>query len=189
MEHVPERPEPLPQEVFGSATLARSWAPSEAALIGACGAPNQGSLSGTSGPPCGAIGMTMGMTPDGTGFLMPSLFNLSLDLDDIDNGGARSLSAELDEAAWRSSEATRYAQLVSEARKLYPKKAGRIEHHHVAPKYLGGDKKGRTVPIDAAYHQLITNEFRRLHPYGSARPTPQRLSELMRQVYSKYPLP
>jgi hypothetical protein len=45
------------------------------------------------------------------------------------------------------------------------------------------------VPLDAAYHQQITNEFRRLHPYGSEVPSPARVQEIMRQVYDKYPLP
>ncbi len=79
--------------------------------------------------------------------------------------------------------------LVRSAQRQYPNKAGRIEQHHVTPKYLGGDAKGPLVPLDGAYHQQIANEFRRLHPYGSQKPSPERLQEIMRQVYDKYPLP
>jgi hypothetical protein len=46
--------------------------------------------------------------------------------------------------------------LVKAAQSKFPGKAGKIEQHHVTPKYLGGDPKGPTVPIDAAYHQEIT---------------------------------
>jgi len=64
-----------------------------------------------------------------------------------------------------------------------------VEQHHGTPKYLGGDPKGPTVPIDGAYHQEITNAFRELHPYGSPKPSPERLQEIMRQVYERFPLP
>jgi len=80
-------------------------------------------------------------------------------------------------------------ELVRAAQKEFPSKAGKIEQHHITPKYLGGDPKGPLAPFDAAYHQKITTEFRRLHPYGSEPPSPQRLQEIMRQVYEKYPLP
>lgn len=79
--------------------------------------------------------------------------------------------------------------LVKAAQKLYPNKAGKIELHHPIPQYLGGAKNQTLVPLDAAYHQVITNEFRRIHGYGLAKPSPQRLQEIMNQVYSKYPMP
>ncbi len=79
--------------------------------------------------------------------------------------------------------------LVRAAQARHPSKAGKIEYHHIVPKYLGGDPKGRTVPIDAAYHQDITNAFREFHPYGSPLPSPERLEETMRIVYERYPLP
>ena len=82
-----------------------------------------------------------------------------------------------------------YEELVDGARQLYPKKAFRIERHHITPKYMGGASDGPLSSIDAAYHQLITNEFRALHPYGSMIPTPERLAEIMRQVYTSFPLP
>jgi hypothetical protein len=61
--------------------------------------------------------------------------------------------------------------------------------HHIEPLYLGGPRSGSTAPLNAAYHQLITNEFRRLAPYGSEVPSAARVQETMRQVYEKYPLP
>lgn len=82
-----------------------------------------------------------------------------------------------------------YDELVDGARQLYPNKAYKTELHHITPKYLGGSADGPLSAVDAAYHQLITNEFRALHPYGSLKPTPERLKELMSLVYAKYPLP
>jgi hypothetical protein len=79
--------------------------------------------------------------------------------------------------------------LVRAAQRQFPGKAGKIEQHHITPEYIGGARNGPKVPLDAAYHQQITNEFRRLHPYGSEVPSPARVQEIMRQVYEKYPLP
>lgn len=55
------------------------------------------------------------------------------------------------------------------------------------PKYLGGDPDGETVPLPSAYHQLITNYFRQLWPYGSPKPSPEQLQQLMDQVYKRFP--
>ncbi len=82
----------------------------------------------------------------------------------------------------------RYLQQLEKARKLYPKKT-KIENHHRAPKYMGGDPKGPTVPIPGSYHQMITNEFRTLYPYGSGTATPNVMNRIMNQVYDTYPLP
>lgn len=79
--------------------------------------------------------------------------------------------------------------LVKAAQKLYPNKAGKIELHHITPKYLGGAKNGPLVPLDASYHQVITNEFRALWSYGKGVPSASELQNIMKQVYSKYPLP
>lgn len=79
--------------------------------------------------------------------------------------------------------------LVKAAQKLYPNKAGKIELHHITPKYLGGAKNGPLVPLDASYHQVITNELRALWPYGKGVPSATELQNIMKQVYSKYPLP
>ena len=81
----------------------------------------------------------------------------------------------------------RIARLTADAAKLYPKLAGKSHLHHVTPKYLGGAANGERVKLDAAYHQLITNEFRRLAPYRQPRPSPARLKKIKNQVYSKYP--
>ena len=83
----------------------------------------------------------------------------------------------------------RYEDLVNEAQKKYPQKADRIEYHHVHPKYLVGHDDGMIVPIDAAYHQMITNEFRIKWGYGKGA-APAWLSEkIMHEVYDKYPIP
>ena len=79
--------------------------------------------------------------------------------------------------------------LVAAARKVYPNKAGVTELHHSTPKYLGGAANGPRVPLDAAYHQQITNAFRDAWKYGQAQPPAAQVQQIMRDVYSKYPLP
>lgn len=79
--------------------------------------------------------------------------------------------------------------LVKAAQKLYPNKAGLTELHHITPKYLGGAANGPLVPLNGSYHQVITNEFRALWPYGKGVPSATELQNIMKQVYSKYPLP
>jgi len=77
---------------------------------------------------------------------------------------------------------------VNNAQQQYPNKAGRTENHHVTPKYLGGDPKGPTVPLDGAYHQLITNAFRNEWDYGTGQvPTPDELQDIMDRVYNQFP--
>jgi RHS repeat-associated protein len=77
---------------------------------------------------------------------------------------------------------------VKKANQRYPKKAGRPdENHHIVPQYLGGDPNGLAVSLPAAYHQLITNAFRNLWPYGSPKPSPKQLQRLMDQVYKQFP--
>ncbi len=83
----------------------------------------------------------------------------------------------------------RYRTLLREAERLYPEKVGRHEEHHFWPLYLGGPKNGTTFRIPATYHQLLTNAFRALHPYGSPRPSEQRAQEIMLKVYSQFPIP
>ena len=82
-----------------------------------------------------------------------------------------------------------YEGLLADAQAAYPGKAGVTELHHVTPKYMGGAADGPLAPLDAAYHQQITNEFRSLWPYGGPKPSPQQLQEIMQKVYQKYPLP
>jgi RHS repeat-associated protein len=76
---------------------------------------------------------------------------------------------------------------IQNAQNQYPNKTG-TQEHHITPKYLGGDPSGPTVPLDAAYHQLITNAFRQLWPYASGQPSPEQLQEIMDQVYNQYPI-
>jgi RHS repeat-associated protein len=71
---------------------------------------------------------------------------------------------------------------------LYPKKAGKVELHHITPQYLGGPKNGVLMPLDGAYHQQITNEFRKLMPYPASSISPAEVNKVMNQVYAKYPL-
>jgi RHS repeat-associated protein len=82
----------------------------------------------------------------------------------------------------------RLAALTVQARRLYPNLAGRFQDHHIWPKYLGGPANGPTWRIDAAYHQLITNEFRNAWPYGGVPPSTAEAQRIMREIYSKYPL-
>ena len=82
------------------------------------------------------------------------------------------------------------ADLAKQAQEAYPNKTGK-EFHHITPRYLGGAANGPTVEVDAAYHQLITNEFRRIATYGrdyTGLSSAER-QEIMNQVYSKVPLP
>ena len=87
---------------------------------------------------------------------------------------------------------SRYEAAVREAQSLFPQKAGKIELHHIRPKYLGGAKNGKLVPLDAAYHQVITNAFRKELPYGLGWTKKMEYNEWLeyaRRVYSQYPLP
>lgn len=89
-----------------------------------------------------------------------------------------------------ASGANKYSDdLVKSAQKLYPNKAGKTELHHITPKYLGGAKNGPRVPLDGAYHQQITNAFRKLRPYGKPKPTEAELNIILEKVYSQFPLP
>jgi hypothetical protein len=85
--------------------------------------------------------------------------------------------------------AGKIGKLVEEAKALYPGKAAAEELHHIFPKYLGGAADGATKAINGAYHQLITNEFRRLWPYGRGAPTLEKATQIMKEVYNKLPLP
>lgn len=79
--------------------------------------------------------------------------------------------------------------LIKDAQARYPNKAGKFEDHHEDPKYMGGDPKGPTRRIDAAYHQDITNEFRRHHGYGLGNLPEAQRKLIMDEVYKKFPLP
>ena len=61
-----------------------------------------------------------------------------------------------------SGAAAKITELTAKAQELYPKLAGILHDHHIHPQYMGGSANGVTVTIDGAYHQLITNAFRKL---------------------------
>jgi hypothetical protein len=66
-----------------------------------------------------------------------------------------------------------FESLAAEAELLYPKLAGRFQ----------------LLRLPAAYHQLMTNAFRQAWKYGKRVPTAEELTEILKQIYSKYPLP
>ena len=83
-----------------------------------------------------------------------------------------------------------YKQRMIEAKRQFPNLFGQSPHdHHVIPKFLGGPESGKTVKIDPAYHQLITNAFREEFPYKQPYPPVKRLLEILETIYSRYPLP
>jgi hypothetical protein len=82
----------------------------------------------------------------------------------------------------------RYHQALAEARARYPNHQGYQEHHFI-PIYLGGPKTGVTYQLQSAYHQAMTQEFRRQWGYGQGHPRPERLQQILINVYSKYPIP
>lgn len=47
----------------------------------------------------------------------------------------------------------------------------------------------RLIKLDGAYHQMITNEFRRIHGYGSGYLDITNRYRYMNDVYKKFPLP
>lgn len=82
----------------------------------------------------------------------------------------------------------RYFQAVADARARYPNLQGYQEHHFI-PMYLGGPRAGATYRLQSAYHQAMTQEFRRQWPYGQGQPPPERLQQILTEVYSRYPIP
>ena len=96
------------------------------------------------------------------------------------------------EVAGAVSKSEKIAELTREAESAYPQLAAKVtdELHHIIPKYLGGAEKGETVALRPAYHQLITNAFRKLAPYGEkVERSAAELQQILRDVYSRYPLP
>ncbi len=84
----------------------------------------------------------------------------------------------------------RFDQGLAEAGQKFPHLQGKPpQEHHVHPKYLGGPQDGPTVKVDPAYHQLITNAFRGAYAYKKGVPRLEVQEEIMKEVYSKYPLP
>jgi len=82
-----------------------------------------------------------------------------------------------------------YSQRLKQAQATYPNNPG-YENHHLIPLYLGGPKDGQTYRLPTAYHKAITQAFRRKWEYGQGRrPDPQKLQDLMIEVYAQYPIP
>jgi hypothetical protein len=81
--------------------------------------------------------------------------------------------------------------VLAQAKAQYPKLANKKDElHHIIPKYLGGPENGPKVRVNPAYHQMITNEFRKKWAYGQGqKPNPQQLEEILEEVYSLLPLP
>ena len=108
---------------------------------------------------------------------------------------AKAVDATAEVGANVAKEGVKYSDdLIKVAQKLYPDKAGKKELHHPFPKYMGGAEKQTLVPLDASYHQIITNEFYKYWPKklpGQVKtyPTYQQAQEIMQKIYSKYPLP
>ncbi len=96
---------------------------------------------------------------------------------------------QAENAALEHTLRNRYLSLKAEAEQRYPDKRGQYEEHHFFPVYLGGPENGPTYRLPAAYHQLLTNAFRRLHPYGRPKPQEWEAQSFMLKVYSEYPIP
>jgi RHS repeat-associated protein len=96
---------------------------------------------------------------------------------------------EADAEAAAAATESKIAQLLEEAKGLYPKLCNKFQWHHNTPKYLGGDPNGPLTLLEGPYHQLITNAFRKLAPYGEEVPNSLSVQNIVNQVYSQYPLP
>lgn len=83
---------------------------------------------------------------------------------------------------------TRYFEALKEAQARYPEHQG-YQNHHLVPIYLGGARDGVTYRLQSAYHQAITQEFRRQWSYGSTKPNGDQLRQILLDVYSRYPIP
>ena len=86
-----------------------------------------------------------------------------------------------------------FNRIVINADKMYPKKAGKLENHHIIPKFMGGLERGPTVLIPASYHQLITNAFRREFSKEKGLSSKNLLQEeaerIMKKIYGTFQLP
>jgi len=79
--------------------------------------------------------------------------------------------------------------LLAAAARKYPKLANAADQwHHIWPKYLGGAADGELAKLPAAYHQLITNLFRKKFPYGLPRPSPEIVEPILKKIYDKLPV-
>jgi hypothetical protein len=104
---------------------------------------------------------------------------------DCANAAAKAANRFADTAGGRKA----YSRAVAQAEKQYPKLAGKIQQHHIEPKYMGGAANGATTPVNAAYHQQITNAIRDKWAYGQG-PLEESLRKVfLNQVYTNLPLP
>jgi hypothetical protein len=128
---------------------------------------------------CGSLGQ---MLWSGTKFTGQLVYNAVSIVD-----GAKALSSI--PTVLKAAPESGFADLLAAAQERYPNKAGILVNHHIIPKYLGGAVDGDMMKIDAAYHQRITNAFRREWAYGQTRPNAEQLSQILHNVYSQFPLP
>jgi hypothetical protein len=82
-----------------------------------------------------------------------------------------------------------YEKGMAEGQAKYPDKSGKIEKHHVKPEYIFGKNKEPIDKVNAAYHQLITNEFRKEVPYGTGPLSAKDATKTLKKVYDQLPLP
>ena len=101
------------------------------------------------------------------------------------------LANSLGDQCHTGSGSQEYKDKVAEAEKLYPKLRGKVHLHHIVPQYMGGANGGKVVALSAAYHQLITNAFRKEWGYGvqGGPAGTRRLWSIMQKVYRQYPIP
>jgi RHS repeat-associated protein len=97
---------------------------------------------------------------------------------------------EADAEAAAAATESKIAQLLEEAKGLYPKLCNKFQMHHPIPRYLGGNDDQALIKLEGPYHQLITNAFRTAWPYGQGAPKdPTTVVNIVNQVYAQYPLP
>jgi RHS repeat-associated protein len=97
---------------------------------------------------------------------------------------------EADAEAAAAATESKIAQLLEEAKGLYPKLCNKFQMHHPIPRYLGGNDDQALIKLEGPYHQLITNAFRTAWPYGQWAPKdPTTVVNIVNQVYAQYPLP
>ena len=61
------------------------------------------------------------------------------------------------------------------------------QNHHLLPLHLAGPKNGPTATLPAAYHQKLTNEFRKFGLGAKKGMTIKKLADHMKNVYKKFP--
>ena len=82
-----------------------------------------------------------------------------------------------------------YLEQTLKARQRYPNEPRRMERHHLIPRYLGGARNGLICPLDAAYHESITQGIRQQYKFGGQRPPMDELQQFLKSFYGSNPLP